>query len=69
MENLRWKEGTPSQFISNLLLFLLTVFGKSLSTTNPQLALARHRGVVPSLTGVAVKRLIISRGGLVEESL
>lgn len=69
MENLRWKKELHSSSFQIYYLFFLTVFGKSLSNTNPQLALTCHRGVAPSLIGVAVKRLIISSGKLVEELL
>lgn len=69
MENLRWKKELHSNSSQIYYLFFLTVFGKSLSTTDPQPALTCQGGEAPSLTGVAVKRLIIASGGLVEELL
>lgn len=63
------EEGTSFNSFQVYYLFFLTVFGKSLSTTDPQPALTCHGGVAPSLTGVAAKRLIIASGGLVEELL
>lgn len=64
------EEGTPFQFISNLLFIFLELF-RELIVYHEFSARSNmsQGGQAPSLTGVAFKRMIISSGGLVEELL